>query len=135
LNEIGVEISIDDFGTGYSSLAYLTTLPISEVKIDRSFVRDLGITPQSSAVVTAIIALARSLGLRVVAEGVENLRQMEVLHRLGCGVMQGYLFSRPIPPDDLEAWLKNTILPRRAPWIGQAGSAEASEDSRAQIVR
>ena len=85
LNEIGVEISIDDFGTGYSSLAYLTTLPISELKIDRSFVRDLGMTPQSSAVVTAIIALARSLGLRVVAEGVENLRQMEVLHRLGCG--------------------------------------------------
>ena len=85
LNEIGVEISIDDFGTGYSSLAYLTTLPISELKIDRSFVRDLGMTPQSSAVVTAIIALARSLGLRVIAEGVENLRQMEVLHRLGCG--------------------------------------------------
>ena len=102
LNEIGVEISIDDFGTGYSSLAYLTTLPISELKIDRSFVRDLGITPQSSAVVTAIIALARSLGLRVIAEGVENLRQMEVLHRLGCGVMQGFLFCRPIPPDDLE---------------------------------
>jgi EAL domain-containing protein (putative c-di-GMP-specific phosphodiesterase class I) len=60
LNEIGVEISIDDFGTGYSSLAYLTTLPISELKIDRSFVRELGITPQSSAVVTAIIALARA---------------------------------------------------------------------------
>jgi predicted signal transduction protein with EAL and GGDEF domain/FixJ family two-component response regulator len=130
LNEIGVEISIDDFGTGYSSLAYLTTLPISEVKIDRSFVRDLGITPQSSAVVTAIIALARSLGLRVIAEGVENLRQMEVLHRLGCGVMQGFLFSRPIPPDDLEAWLKTTVLPRRAPWIGQASALEASETQR-----
>jgi len=134
LNEIGVEISIDDFGTGYSSLAYLTTLPISEVKIDRSFVRDLGITPQSSAVVTAIIALARSLGLRVVAEGVENLRQMEVLHRLGCGVMQGFLFSRPIPPHDLEAWLKNTILPRRAPWIGQAGALDAAEAARAQTL-
>jgi EAL domain-containing protein (putative c-di-GMP-specific phosphodiesterase class I) len=134
LNEIGVEISIDDFGTGYSSLAYLTTLPISEVKIDRGFVRDLGITPQSSAVVTAIIALARSLGLRVVAEGVENLRQMEVLHRLGCGVMQGYLFSRPMPPDDLDAWLKNTILPRRAPWIGQANALDAADEARAQTL-
>ena len=134
LNEIGVEIAIDDFGTGYSSLAYLTTLPISELKIDRSFVRDLGITPQSSAVVTAIIALARSLGLRVVAEGVENRRQMEVLHRLGCGVMQGYLFSRPMPPDDLEAWLKNTILPRRAPWIGQAGALDAADEARAQTL-
>ena len=122
LTEIGVEISIDDFGTGYSSLAYLTTLPISELKIDQRFVRDLGITPQSSAVVTAIIALARSLGLRVIAEGVENLRQMEVLHRLGCSVMQGYLFSRPIPPDELERWLHNTVLPRKAPWIVQAGA-------------
>jgi diguanylate cyclase (GGDEF)-like protein len=124
LNEIGVEISIDDFGTGYSSLAYLTTLPISELKIDRSFVRDLGLTPQSSAVVTAIIALARSLGLRVVAEGVENLRQMEVLHRLGCGVMQGFLFSKPQLPDDIEAWLKQTVLPKKAPWIGKASDAD-----------
>jgi predicted signal transduction protein with EAL and GGDEF domain/FixJ family two-component response regulator len=124
LNEIGVEISIDDFGTGYSSLAYLTTLPISELKIDRSFVRDLGMTPQSSAVVTAIIALARSLGLRVIAEGVENLRQMEVLHRLGCGVMQGFLFSKALPPDEIEAWLEQTILPRKAPWIGKSGDGE-----------
>jgi len=120
LNEIGVEISIDDFGTGYSSLAYLTTLPISELKIDRSFVRDLGITPQSSAVVTAIIALARSLGLRVIAEGVETLRQMDVLHRLGCGVMQGFLFSRAVPSEDLQRWLEQTVLPRKAPWIGVA---------------
>ena len=134
LTEIGVEISIDDFGTGYSSLAYLTTLPISELKIDRSFVRDLGITPQSSAVVTAIIALARSLGLRVIAEGVENLRQMEVLHRLGCTVMQGFLFSRPIPPDELEVWLQQTVLPRKAPWIAQAGT-ELIEASRAVILR
>jgi EAL domain-containing protein (putative c-di-GMP-specific phosphodiesterase class I) len=117
LNEIGVEISIDDFGTGYSSLAYLTTLPISEVKIDRSFVRDLGITPQSSAVVTAIIALARSLGLQVIAEGVETLRQMEVLRRLDCSLMQGFLFSKPLPPDELERWLAQTVLPRKAPWI------------------
>ena len=99
LNEIGVEISIDDFGTGYSSLAYLTTLPISELKIDRSFVRDLGLTPASKAIVMAIISLARALGLRVVAEGVESLRQMEALHKEGCWLMQGYLFSRPQPAE------------------------------------
>jgi predicted signal transduction protein with EAL and GGDEF domain len=121
LKDINVEVAIDDFGTGYSSLAYLTTLPISELKIDRSFVHDLGVTPQSSGIVTAIIAVARSLNLRVIGEGVENLRQMEVLHRLGCSLMQGFLFSRPIPADDLERWLQQTVLPRRAPWIGQAG--------------
>jgi predicted signal transduction protein with EAL and GGDEF domain/FixJ family two-component response regulator len=130
LNEIGVEISIDDFGTGYSSLAYLTTLPISELKIDRSFVRDLGMTPQSSAVVTAIIALARSLGLRVVAEGVENLRQMDVLHRLGCTVMQGFLFSRPQLPDAIEAWLQQTVLPRKANWIERSHESDLADAIR-----
>jgi predicted signal transduction protein with EAL and GGDEF domain/DNA-binding response OmpR family regulator len=135
LNEIGVEISIDDFGTGYSSLAYLTTLPISELKIDRGFIRDLGMTPQSSAVVTAIIALARSLGLRVVAEGVENLRQMEVLHRLGCGVMQGFLFSKPRPADEIQAWLEDTVLPRTASWIGLATDEMSSDPSRNMASR
>ncbi len=104
LNEAGVAISIDDFGTGYSSLAYLTSLPIREVKIDRSFVRDLGHTDQSSAVVAAIIALARSLGLRVIAEGVETVLQMNVLLGLGCDLMQGFLFARPMPAEDLAAW-------------------------------
>ena len=135
LNEIGVEISIDDFGTGYSSLAYLTTLPISELKIDRGFIRDLGMTPQSSAVVTAIIALARSLGLRVIAEGVENLRQMEVLHRLGCGVMQGFLFSKPKPPDEIQAWLEDTVLPRKASWIGMTPDEAGPEPTRPTAVR
>ncbi|KAF4530365.1 hypothetical protein B566_EDAN018511 [Ephemera danica] len=120
---------LDDFGTGYSSLAYLTTLPISEVKIDRSFVRDLGVTPQSSAVVSAIIALARSLGLRVVAEGVENLRQMEVLHRLGCGVMQGFLFCRGVPAPELHRWVEQTIMPRKAPWILETAAAPFSVDT------
>ncbi|MBP8191530.1 MAG: EAL domain-containing protein, partial [Aquabacterium sp.] len=100
----------------YSSLAYLTTLPISEVKIDRSFVRDLGDTPQSSAVVSAIIALARALGLRVIAEGVEKVSQMEVLFNLGCHICQGFLFARPMPPAQVEQWLTDTqsglILPR-----------------------
>ena len=88
--------------------------------------RDLGITPQSSAVVTAIIALARSLGLRVIAEGVENIRQMDVLNRLGCHVMQGFLFSRPIAADRVEAWLEEAVATRHAPWaLRAAGPAEA----------
>ncbi|MBP6763347.1 MAG: EAL domain-containing protein [Rubrivivax sp.] len=120
LNEIGVDISIDDFGTGYSSLAYLTQLPIAELKIDRSFVGELGSRPASQAVVTAIIALARTLGVRVVAEGVETLRQMETLHRLGCTVMQGFLFTRAVPPDELQRWLEQTVLPRAAPWINNS---------------
>ena len=117
LKEIGVQISIDDFGTGYSSLAYLTSLPLSELKIDGSFVRDLGLTPQSSAIVTAIVALARSLGLRAIAEGVENVRQMQALRRLGCDLMQGFLFSKPQPPDELECWWRQTLQSGRAHWI------------------
>jgi EAL domain-containing protein (putative c-di-GMP-specific phosphodiesterase class I) len=106
LTQIGVEIAIDDFGTGYSSLAYLTQLPISELKIDRSFVRDLGVTGQSAAVVAAVIALARSLDLRVVAEGVETPLQRETLLRLGCDEMQGNLFACAMPPDELVRWLQ-----------------------------
>lgn len=135
LNEIGVEISIDDFGTGYSSLAYLTTLPISELKIDRSFVRDLGLTPASTAIVKAIISLARALGLRVVAEGVESLRQMEALHKEGCWLMQGFLFSRPQPAEDVEAWLQQTVLPRKAPWIGKVGEEDAADAARTLDAR
>jgi len=111
--EQGVQLSIDDFGTGYSSLAYLTSLPITELKIDRSFVRQLGSSTQSSAVVNAIIALARSLGLRVVAEGVENLGQMNELYRLGCHVMQGYLFSQPMPSQKVALWCAENCKPER----------------------
>lgn len=131
LNALGVEISIDDFGTGYSSLAYLTTLPISELKIDRSFVRELGHRRESTAVVTAILALARSLGLRVVAEGVETPLQMDVLDRLGCGIMQGYLFSKPLRGPDLEQWLRDTVLPRKAHWM-HAGAARQGAGDPAQ---
>ena len=134
LNEIGVEISIDDFGTGYSSLAYLTTLPISELKIDRSFVRDLGVTHQSSAVVTAIIALARSLSLRVVAEGVETLRQMEELYRLGCSMMQGFLISRAVAPEELQSWLEQAVLSRNAPWISNRLGAQFDSGGPARAV-
>ena len=131
LTEIGVQISVDDFGTGYSSLAYLTSLPIAEVKIDRSFVRDLGVLPQSLAVVTAIIALAKSLDLKVVAEGVENQRQQDVLFGEGCSLMQGFLFSKPMPPEDVQAWMESVALPRKA---AQATSAAKVRANAGEVV-
>jgi len=103
LKRLGVEVSIDDFGTGYSSLSYLKRLPIDELKIDRSFLQD----PSTSggAIVRAIIAMAASLDLRVVAEGVETAQQMEVLRADGCRIVQGYYLARPMPPEDLAARL------------------------------
>ena len=118
LNAVGIGVSVDDFGTGYSSLAYLGTLPIAEVKIDRAFVRELGLAPKGAAVVAAIVALARALGLRVVAEGVETARQVDELHRLGCSLMQGYHFSRPVPAAEIEGWLRCAVLPRKAASLG-----------------
>jgi diguanylate cyclase len=96
LGELGVHISIDDFGTGYSSLSYLRQLPAEELKIDRSFVVDIDSSPDARAVVDAVVKLAHALGLKVVAEGVENLRQQETLVQLGCDELQGYLFARPM---------------------------------------
>ena len=93
---LGVGIAIDDFGTGYSGLAYLKRLPIDTVKIDQSFVRDLTVDPDDAAIVTAIVAMARSLGVEVVAEGVETEEQLAELKRLGCHRGQGYLLARPM---------------------------------------
>ena len=105
LNELGVQLSIDDFGTGYSSLSYLTRLPISELKIDKSFVKGLGAAAKSTVVITTIVALARALGLKVIAEGVENLTQHSILHRQGCSMMQGYLFSKPLDAEAMGKWI------------------------------
>jgi EAL domain-containing protein (putative c-di-GMP-specific phosphodiesterase class I) len=94
---LGVGIAIDDFGTGYSGLAYLKRLPIDTVKIDQSFVRDLTVDPDDAAIVTAIVAMSRSLGVDVVAEGVETEEQLAQLKALGCHRAQGYLLARPMP--------------------------------------
>jgi len=99
LKRLGVSISIDDFGTGYSSLSYLKRLPIDTLKIDRSFVRELESSDDNAAIVTAIIAMGRSLHLRVVAEGVETRYQMRRLHEQGCRLMQGWLFAKAVDAD------------------------------------
>ncbi len=109
LRDAGIQVSIDDFGTGYSSLSYLKKLDIDYLKIDQSFVRNLERDSNDMALCEAIIVMAHKLGLKVIAEGVESLAQRDFLTRAGCDYGQGYLFSRPVPPEEFEAWLKSDI--------------------------
>jgi EAL domain-containing protein (putative c-di-GMP-specific phosphodiesterase class I) len=106
LTELGVRVSIDDFGTGYSSIGYLKRLPISQVKIDKSFVRELIIDADDEAIVRAIVTLAHSLRLEVIAEGVENTAQLDFLRDEGCDMMQGYHYSRPLGSEAFEQLLR-----------------------------
>lgn len=115
LTGLGMRLSVDDFGTGYSSLSYLRRLPIDTLKIDASFVRELLTSPDNEAIVTAIIGMARSLNLRVIAEGVETVEQLNLLRKFGCHIMQGYYFSRPIPAADFARYRREFVVQTSLP--------------------
>ena len=127
LRQIGVKAAIDDFGTGYCGLQYLGDLPVSTLKLDRSFVQAM--TPRSAAIVAATIAMARSLGMSMVAEGVETAEQQRLLERQGCDRMQGYFLGRPMPADDLVDRLREE---QRAAAVAEELARPVSEDPPAQ---
>jgi EAL domain-containing protein (putative c-di-GMP-specific phosphodiesterase class I) len=106
----GFDIAMDDFGTGYSSLAYLKRFPIDTIKIDRTFVRDIATDEGDAAIIDAILAIARQLKLKSVAEGIETEEQLSLLLTKECEIGQGYLFSKPVPADEMAALLKKAIL-------------------------
>lgn len=123
LSTMGIRLAIDDFGTGYSSLGYLKKLPVDEIKIDKSFVKEMAVVPDDAMIVRSTIDLAHNLGLKVIAEGVETEEILNRLTALGCDAAQGYYISRPISPDDLAAWLP------RSPWglkVSTKGEATSS---------
>jgi EAL domain-containing protein (putative c-di-GMP-specific phosphodiesterase class I) len=109
VKKLGIVLAVDDFGTGYSSLSYLRRLPVDVIKVDRSFVEDLGRNPDNTAIVTAIVNMAHSLNLRVVAEGVETADQLAYLRKLQCDTVQGFYIGRPVPAERFEEALKRGI--------------------------
>ncbi len=110
LKKAGINISIDDFGTGYSSMSYLKAIDASQLKIDRSFIIGIGGAGSDEHIVRATIALAHSLNLKTVAEGVDSQEQLEFLQALSCDYIQGYLFSKPLMVDDFERFIEERPL-------------------------
>jgi EAL domain-containing protein (putative c-di-GMP-specific phosphodiesterase class I) len=102
LKALGIKLSVDDFGTGYSSLRYLNRFPLDSLKIDRSFIRELPANSDAAAIVSAILALAKALNLKTVAEGVETLQQKHFLENSSCNALQGFYFSKPMPVEEFE---------------------------------
>lgn len=107
IKELGVKLSVDDFGTGYSSLCYLKQMPLDELKVDRSFIKDIHCESDEAPIASAIIAMAHSLGLKVVVEGIENEQQLAFGTRRGCEEYQGFFFSRPVPVREFhDRWME-----------------------------
>jgi EAL domain-containing protein (putative c-di-GMP-specific phosphodiesterase class I) len=110
IRDLGCHVSIDDFGTGYSSLSYLTRFPISALKIDRAFIKDIESNKNASEVARAIIGLSQGLKLEVIAEGAENSKHVDFLRQNGCNTVQGFYYSRPIPAEEFEELLNIAII-------------------------
>ena len=135
LRERGVQVAIDDFGTGYSSLSYLRKFPVDALKIDQSFVRQISTAGDDTTIVTAVIGMARSLKLRVVAEGVETLEELAFLRAHHCDEAQGYYFSRPVPAQEFAKLLGDRhtrAFRRRSPVASVVVAAALSGPSSAK---
>ena len=115
LRELGIKIALDDFGKGYSSLSYLTQYPFDVIKIDKSFIRNMHKSDRDLHIAKSIIYMAKGLQIKVVAEGVETIKQLKILQEEQCNEIQGYLFSHPVPVDEFETLLQKKILPPMDP--------------------